>query len=135
MPKILWNKKLSVNISEFDEDHKKLVDMLNELYDAIAVGKADNVVPTILLDLIDYTKVHFKREERAFVKYNYPQYEEHKKIHDDFVKQLEDFKVQFRNGTIPVGIPIFNMLLAWVSEHIMKEDKTYTEYLKNAGME
>ena len=135
MPKILWNKKLSVDIKEFDDDHKRLVDMLNELFDAITVGKADNVVPKILLDLIAYTKGHFKKEEKAFIKYGYPQYEEHKKIHDDFVKQLDDFKEKFRSGSIPIGIPIFNMLLSWVSEHIMKVDKAYTEYLKNAGME
>ena len=134
MPKIEWSSKLSVNISVFDDDHQKLVDLLNKLYEAIVMGQVDSVVPMVLLELVDYTKVHFKKEEAAFEKYGYPSFEEHKKVHDDFVKYLDDFVEQYKSGTASVGIPVFNMLFAWVQDHIMKADKAYTEFLTNAGM-
>jgi len=134
MPRILWNKNLSVHVSVFDEDHKRLIDLLNQLYDAIVIGQVDDVVPSILLELVDYTKVHFKKEERAFEKYNYPQLEEHKKIHSDFVKQLDEFVGLFKSGKASVGIPVFNMLFSWVQDHIMKVDKGYSEFLNNAGL-
>jgi len=134
MPKVVWFSGFSVKIESFDNEHKGLIDMLNTLYDAITIGKDNNVLPNILQELMVYTETHFKNEERAFERYNYPKYVEHKKEHDDFIKQLEDFYEKFSEGKASLSVDVFNMVHEWVKNHMMQSDKEYSGFLYNAGV-
>jgi hemerythrin len=40
MPLMQWNDKLSTGVATVDADHKKLVAMVNELYDGVVAGTA-----------------------------------------------------------------------------------------------
>ena len=134
MPKVEWSDGLSINIATFDEEHKKLVEMLSKLYDALALGKSQKVMPAILTELVNYTKTHFKNEEEHFQKNNYPGAVEHKKHHDDFIKRLNDVLEQHKNCDITLGIPVYNMLLSWLQTHIQKIDKAYAEFHNNLNV-
>ncbi len=61
-----WNDKMSVGIAVIDQEHKKLVDLLNELYDGIQANHAKEKLGTVLDGLIAYAASHFKREEQFF---------------------------------------------------------------------
>lgn len=79
MALITWNENYSVKVKQFDDQHKKLIDMINELHDAMKVGKGKDVMEKILAGLIQYTVTHFANEERLMKQHNYPDYEQHKK--------------------------------------------------------
>ena len=83
-----WDDSFSVKVKEIDAQHKRLVDMLNELYDAMRQGKGKEVLGKIIGGLIEYTDVHFKTEEKYFDKFGYPETEAHKKEHSDFVQKV-----------------------------------------------
>ena len=134
MPKIVWFSGFSVKIEQFDDEHKRLVQLLNNLYDAMPLGVANKILPTILHELVNYTKTHFKNEEAAFEKYNYPDAEAHKKEHDAFGKKLDRFYKSFNEGSVTLSEDVFNMLHEWVKDHIMQSDKAYTRFLNEAGM-
>jgi hemerythrin len=55
MPLMTWTEKLSVGVGVLDEDHKKLVGMLNELYDAMQAGHGRDSLGRILNALVQYT--------------------------------------------------------------------------------
>jgi hemerythrin-like metal-binding protein len=63
---IVWSDELSVNIEEIDKQHKKLIDVINVLFNAMIEGKTQNIIDTIIDDLIDYAKYHFSTEEKYF---------------------------------------------------------------------
>lgn len=82
MALIAWSDKLSVQVRQFDEEHKKLIVMVNQLHDAMKEGKGKQVVGDVLNGLISYTKNHFAAEERLMKAHAYPDYEQHKKEHN-----------------------------------------------------
>jgi hemerythrin-like metal-binding protein len=80
---IKWNDNFSVKVSEVDNQHKELIGLINQLYDAMRVGKGREVPGSVLTELVNYTVYHFSTEERLFQEHGYPEYERHKQIHDD----------------------------------------------------
>jgi len=131
---INWEKELSVNITELDEQHKKLIDIINDLHNAMLKGKSRDILDKVLDNLIDYTKNHFRSEEILFEKYNYPDYLKHKKEHDDLVKQVLEIQEKYKSGKIFISIEILDFLKNWVSIHILQSDKHYTSFLNSNGV-
>ena len=129
MPKIVWTQDLSVNVTRFDNEHKRLVEMLNKLNESMSQGQGKTVLTSILFELTNYAKTHFKNEEEAMEKCNYPGIVEHKKEHTDFINKVDDMSKQFASGTTSISIQVFNFLLSWVQNHIKTVDKKYSTYL------
>ena len=68
---IQWSEKMSVGNSRIDQQHKTLVEMVNNIYQAISKGKGDNVMEETLTQLITYTRTHFDYEEQFMQQINY----------------------------------------------------------------
>lgn len=131
MPLIEWNDFLSVKIEKFDSQHKKLISLLNDLYEAMKSGKGSGVIEKVLADLIDYTDYHFTSEEEAFEKYNYAYTEEHKKEHLELMNTAFDLQDKYKKGKALVTVKTLQFLNDWVKNHIKKSDKKYSEFFKD----
>lgn len=139
MDLIKWSEDLSVNIPIIDEQHKKLISYLNELYTHMKVGKGREIIGDTLTKMIEYTKFHFKTEEDFFEKFNYPDREDHEKEHKNFIDKVNKIYNDFNNGILSTSITTitstvidtFNFLYQWVSNHIKKIDKKYEPFLKD----
>ena len=81
MALITWNNNYSVNIKEIDSQHKKLVELVNELYDNMKIGKGKEVTGKVLNDLVKYTESHFAYEEELFKKFKYIEGVKHSQEH------------------------------------------------------
>jgi hemerythrin-like metal-binding protein len=135
MSLFIWNdSKFSVGVKELDNQHKKLVDTLNQLYDGMMSGQAKNVTGTLLTKLVSYTGDHFATEERLFANTRYPQADSHKKEHLKLTRQVEDFVGRFNRGEVALNVPLLNFLRDWLSKHIVIEDKKYGSWLNKAGV-
>lgn len=129
-----WNDSYSVNISSIDEQHKTLFWLINKLHNARMEGKGSDVIGEILKELIKYTQSHFALEEQFMKKHNYPEYEQHKAIHDDLVKKVLDVKAKFEKGDNNLSGEVFSFLRDWLVNHIQGTDKKYAPYLKKQGV-
>jgi len=134
MPYIEWNDSLSVGLSFFDEQHKKLIFIINKLFDAMKEGRGKEVLGEVFNELIDYTKFHFKSEEDAMLKYNYPYFNEHFEEHNKLTSQVLELKNKYENGQIFITIDILSFLKEWLSHHILETDKKYGPFLKEKGI-
>ena len=134
MALITWNDSLSVKVKQFDEQHKKLVDMLNQLFDAMKAGKGSQVLGDILKQLITYTQTHFAAEERLLKQYAYPDFEAHKKEHNVLVMQVLDIQKQLGDGKAVLTQNVMNFLRDWLSRHIQGDDRKYGEFLNGKGV-
>ncbi len=135
MPLMMWNDKMSVGIPRIDEEHKKLVAMLNELYDSVQAGHGKEALGKILDGLIAYTAGHFKHEEKLFAETGYPDAPAHKKEHDDLTKQVLDVQQKYKAGvTGTLSLEVMNFLKNWLVNHIQGSDKKYAPHLNSKGI-
>jgi hemerythrin len=134
MALITWNESFSVKVKQFDDQHKKLIDMVNELHDAMKVGKGKDVLEKILAGLIQYTVTHFANEERLMKQHNYPEYEQHKKEHNLLTLQVNDVQRKFREGGAVLSQSVLQFLKEWLQNHIQGTDKNYAPFLNGKGI-
>ena len=83
-----WSDDLSVGIEEIDSQHKVLVDLVNQMHEAIHQRHGSDVVIDILNQLTDYTRIHFAVEESLMRILNYPGYEDHRDVHEELVQHI-----------------------------------------------
>ena len=129
MTLISWNNNLSLNIKEIDEQHKKLIGMVNEPHSAMGSGKGKETLGKVLAGLIEYTKSHFSAEERFMDRHQYPGYLKHKAEHDAFTKQVLDLQGKYTEGKTVVTVEVMNFLKDWLTTHIQDSDKKYGPFL------
>lgn len=133
-PLVEWSEQLSVGIEEIDEQHKVLTRLINNLYEAI-IKKTDlHTVDNILTELVEYTVVHFAVEESLMRIFDYPQYEEHKKHHQELASQVMDIREKVKARKTAVSMELLNFLRSWLTNHIMIEDKHYSPYFLGKGV-
>ncbi|HKJ43242.1 MAG TPA: bacteriohemerythrin [Sunxiuqinia sp.] len=134
MPLINWSEKLSVNILEIDNQHKKLVGMLNKLFDAMQIGRSNEVLRPLLVNMVDYAKHHFATEEKYVEKYNYPEAEKHISKHKEFIAKINQFIKDFNSGKIGLSSEILHFLRTWITEHIQGVAKQYSDFFNQKGL-
>ncbi len=129
-----WSKDLEIGIKEIDDQHKRLVKLVNQLYVGISQGKDKEYLSKILNELIEYTDYHFKTEEYYFDKFGYPETDIHKEIHRKLVEKVVNFKKKFEEGSATLSYELLNFLKDWLINHIGKTDKKYGSFLKEKGL-
>ena len=134
MELLQWNEKYSVGIQSIDAQHQKWIRILNTLHAALREGRSRDVIAALLDEMVRYTQTHLNSEEKLMQQTNYPQYAEHKKIHDDLTKKVVEFQNDFQNGKSSLGIEMMNYLKTWLNDHIMGTDKLYGPHLKQKGV-
>lgn len=134
MPLMEWSERFSVNIKEIDEQHKKLVDLFNYLYDTKETNKEKEVISEILNELKDYINTHFKSEEELIKRHEYPEYEAHKSKHDELVERVASMQKKYLDGDTHIVSSVSLLLTDWLLRHINMEDKKYAEFLNAKGV-
>ena len=123
MALLTWHDSYSVKVRKFDDEHIKLIGLINQLHDAMLVGKGGQVIGTVLQSLIDYTATHFAAEETMLKLHKYPDYEQHEKEHNLLVLQVLDVQKNLKTGNAPLSQEIMSFLKEWLQTHIQVEDK------------
>lgn len=120
-----WDDKYLVHVPELDEAHLKLFKLINELYLLNQLAEPDQrKLMRTFHDLLEYTYSHFTEEEQYMEKTNYPQIDEHKKLHENIRNQFEDYFTSFKSGTIDMK-KFLQFVKSWLENHIISEDQKY----------
>lgn len=131
-----WSDDLSVDIQEIDEQHKMLIDLVNQLYDEVVVKKTDiETAEEILNDLVQYASIHIDSEEKLFKYYHHPEFESHRCYHSELIGQLTDVRRKVKENKSVLNIELLRFLRKWLDYHIAIEDKMFFKYLKNNNQE
>lgn len=126
---LTWEEKYSVGIDEIDKQHKHLIELINQLYDAMRTGHGKEKLQSVLSELIEYTDYHFKTEEKLFDTYHYAQNKEHRVHHDSLRSQVMEFNQKFHDGRSTLSLELLSFLKDWIKNHILNEDMQYKEFL------
>ena len=134
MALITWSDEFSVGVPSIDEQHKKLVNMINGLNDSLEKGEANEMIVKIFNGLAVYTQKHFAYEEELFAEHGYPAQASHKQEHDDLINQVVELKKKLDAGDFMIGAELMSFLKKWLTNHILGSDKQYSGFLVQHGV-
>lgn len=127
---MVWNDQLSVENEVLDRDHRQIVALINELYEAILAGHGKDVVAGIVERLAELASAHFNREEAIFSATEYPDVDTHKQEHNAMRIWIADLRERIHEGTaIAPSLEVMNYLKDWLFEHQVGSDHKYIPYL------
>jgi len=127
---VVWCDKYMTGIAQIDEQHHHLVNLANQLY-AACFAKED-VLHSVFKDsmsrMVEYVRFHFDAESKLLQAINYPDYSEHKKMHDTLIKKILEAAENYKEGKKFVPNNFVRTLVEWVFSHIAVYDKRYSAY-------
>jgi hemerythrin len=130
-----WNKSLSVKVKEIDEQHKKLVGVINKAHTLAKKKNPDKeIMKAMLIDLLEYARIHFSTEEKYFDDFNYSGSEEHKNEHAQLLLKAIDFANKIDKGE-NVAKQFLDFLKYWLEKHLVEMDQKYVKCFKDHGLE
>ncbi len=135
MKKIEWDSSLSVGVDLIDEQHKMLIQRLNDLSRAIEMTQGEGSIVQTLDFLIEYTDFHFCAEEKCMAEHDYPGLAPQKKQHEEFKASLKDLvdDYEYEGVTRALTTSVNVFLLNWLVNHIKGVDHKLGEFLQEKG--
>jgi hemerythrin-like metal-binding protein len=136
MAEIEWDESLSICVEFVDDQHKMLIKKLNDINQAIEQTMGAEKILKTFDFMIDYADFHFSTEEKHMIAHEYPEYQEHKKAHEEFRgmvnSMIEDFKEEGATEGLAKSINTF--LMNWLVKHIKGADQKFGSWLDKKGI-
>lgn len=123
MSRIELNDGLKTSHGDIDRDHEKLIELINQLHDAVESGHDKEVCHGIVKELIHYAVSHFSMEERLMEKHHYSKTVAHKAEHARFLQTVLDFRADLDANWGNLGSPLLDFLGKWLVGHILHFDR------------
>lgn len=131
---VKWKQEYSVGIDSIDEQHKRLLNLINQLQTAVDYSTGDKFEREALDELVDYTKTHFNYEEGLMRDNDYPDFEPHKAQHETMFKKVEEVLAEYEQDHDTAMSNAVEYLKSWLINHINGTDKEYSSYLIGKGV-
>jgi len=129
---VTWSKTFSVGIKTIDDQHKELLELVNDMYNHIVGDKKEEKAyfKKVIKKTVKYIKVHFATEEKILKAIKFVGFSEHKKAHDSFILKVVENVKDYEDGKTVLLASITHFLKDWILTHIAIMDKQYFEYFK-----
>lgn len=129
---LLWTKNLEVGVDLIDTQHKKWFEKADQLFEAGKSGKSKEYIIQMFDFLDDYTRTHFKDEEKYMTSINYPELALQKQMHEGFIKKLAELRKEYETAgaNLSVILNANQFILDWLTKHISNADKKIGEFAR-----
>jgi len=129
-----WKNEYSVGIESIDLQHKKLINLINQLQTAVDYSTGETFEREALDELVEYTVTHFRYEENLMEEHAYPDFEAHRKQHDNMVKKVTEVVDNYKENKDNAMKEATAYLKDWLINHINGTDKQYSDFLIGKGV-
>ena len=130
MPKKLFDfdAEFRLGIDSIDNEHIRLVDMLNEVYALLSAGKKGEAQQFFSETLSSYVNEHFANEEKFMESIGFPQIDEHRRIHENFKISFHELKPLIEANDDVAFRKELSDVFTWIITHIGKTDRKYATF-------
>ncbi|MBC8276717.1 MAG: hemerythrin family protein [FCB group bacterium] len=136
--RIEWSSEFNTGVKIIDEQHHKLIGMINDYGKDLLAGLGFKKIDIVLKEMVNYVKLHFTTEEGLMKKHEFQGYKEHKNIHDSFTLHLAEYIKRYHVGDRFLGLEVHRYLREWFVDYILNHtkyaDKDLGEYLNRRGI-
>ena len=127
---VTWKPEYSVGIDSIDEQHIKLLILINNVRAAVLCDTGPDFERGALEDLVAYTQEHLKYEEELMREYSYFDYEAHKGQHDRMVSQVDLYTKRYDEKGSEILPEVADYLQRWLVQHIQGTDRKLCDFLR-----
>jgi len=129
-------KSFEIDVDIIDADHRRMVDMINEICQAIDGGKAERCQAQVP-EFVKLAKQHFKREEALLAKHDYPETDKHRQYHASLDEKM-DTMLALAGKVVdspPAQEALRKELIFFMMDDVINEDMDFKAFLVNATTE
>ncbi len=133
-PLLSWKASYSVGVASVDEQHARLIFLLNEFRSAIEENHGCEVLERTLGRLSEYAETHFAYEEQLMERCAFPDLEAHRRLHANAASRIRGFmeSAELPRDTLCSVVLVF--VQNWLLNHIMGADKAFAERMQAHGI-
>jgi len=133
-----WNENYSVGVKTFDDQHKRYIDLANQI-DVLSMqaGVNQEKILMSLIEFANYAALHFSSEETYFETYKFPEQELHVAEHNRYRETIKEFlaKAQGPNADVKkIAHELSDFAVDWLLRHVISMDKHYTDFFHERGI-
>jgi hemerythrin-like metal-binding protein len=121
----VWKKAFEVGVPLIDHEHRRFLEIMNDLHAAMARNEAPAVVGPLLADLSSYARFHFANEERILEKAGYPGLALQQQEHQTFFEHTRRIVA----SPDPSSRTALDLAKTWLLEHILGTDRAFAVWL------
>lgn len=119
---VVWDESLNVGIDAIDEQHRYLVDLINDLYEVVSQKRGAREVARLIKATDAYAKVHFRSEEMMMRLHEYKGIEQQEQQHRAFEDKIGEFYEELHDNPLVAQFDVLSYLRDWLIHHIRVED-------------
>lgn len=129
---LTWSETYLIHHRMIDEQHESLFRYVNALGCLLDGSVSEETGPTfeeIFAAILRYAEIHFRTEEEVMREVSFPDYIDHKRMHERFQAIMAEYNRQFRVGELSRHA-LYNLLRDWLSNHVCGSDQALKQYIK-----
>ncbi len=134
MALIDWSDELEVGIQTIDEEHRQLVQIINDLHVAMLEHRDKAFMSRVFAELVERTKAHFATEEALFQEHGYPAEASHRDEHRHLAERVIELREEFDAGNTAVTLEVMRFLRDWLIKHIVTADREFCPFFAARGV-
>jgi hemerythrin len=131
MKQIPWKEQFKIGVKEIDDQHRHLLDIINQIIVSIETKSEWKTTSSILDSLINYAYNHFSTEERYMMESGYPELLWHVGLHLEFIKKVFSMSEEVTLKGPVVEREMLSYMTSWYTNHVLGADRKYMPYLVN----
>ena len=129
-----WRKSYEIGIKIVDDQHKHLFDMIAQMIDT-PYHQRPNVNKDFINGIFEYTKQHFKTEEKLMKELSYPDdlIQEHHAEHANMIKEIESQIMHHYTDGVIFGAAVLDFMKDWIINHLLGDDQDFADWARENG--
>lgn len=129
MSLLRWKDEYLTQVEEIDNQHRRLFDLVNDIYDLMRLGRGQSSVLEAMNELFEFSRFHFGTEEKLMSDTKYSGSEPHFAEHVRLLDQINNLRIEVRDGRIVLSMNEMYFLKDWLLVHFQGPDKGLAHHL------
>lgn len=131
---IKWRSSYETSIPSMDEQHRKLIDLINTMYRVMRKDEGPEQIDTVLKEMSEYASGHLRDEEALLQENGYTDFDSHLALHKEYLTKMEELREEWDKDKTSGAQNIYTFLRQWWLGHIVEEDQKYGPFLTEKGV-
>lgn len=130
---IKWRSSYGTGIPSMDEQHRKLIELINTMYRVMRKEEGEDSIDAVLDEMSEYASNHLRDEEALLQENGYTDFDNHLALHKEYLRKMEELRAEWGKDKTSGAKNIYSFLRHWWLGHIVEEDRRYGLFLTEKG--